>query len=222
MNHRIATLFVLGCTALAGGCSSLKNSPEHGLDVAERHPISVDAQIVTLTLDVGAGALSSIDRARLNAFADAYVKGGHGPLTVTKPLGSANDQRALAAASEIATMLDRAGVPASAMESADYRTADSKQEILLSYTHYVATPSACGDFTNEAERAFRNIRTPNFGCATQNNFAALVADPYDFIAPAEPTAADGPARARVIDKYRKGEVTASETDSEIQAQVSDQ
>ena len=89
MKSSISRLTIAAAAAaLAGGCAGAWNGADQAISIAEEHPITVDSQIVTLTLDVDGGALSATDEARLRAFADAYLTQGHGPLSVTSPSGA--------------------------------------------------------------------------------------------------------------------------------------
>ncbi len=208
--------------ALAASCASGPfNGPEHAKTVAEAHPISVDSQIVTLTIDSDPGKteLSGVDKARLRAFADAYLRSGHGALTITAPSGAADDFDGQEAAADIRQALHDAGVSWETLAGATYRTGSGRQ-LIVSYTHYVATPSECGIWTGTTMNNYRNLRSPNYGCATQNNIAAMLADPHDLIAPADMSPRDAEATVRAFEAYREGEVTASETDTNINAELS--
>jgi pilus assembly protein CpaD len=223
MRTAFSKLFLMAATAvLASGCAGAWNGADQSLTVAEEHPISVDTQVVTLTVDLDptTSDLSNIDKARLRAFADAYLTNGHGPLTVTAPSGAATDHDGEERAADIRKFLNESGVEWSSIDGASYRVGeDKKRELILSYTRYVATPSVCGIWTGMKGRDYGNMRSPNFGCATQNNLAALVADPRDLVEPADSTSADAQARIRAIRAYREGDVTSSETDADINAEI---
>ncbi len=211
----------LGLSACAGG---MFNGPEDSLTIAETHPISVDSQVMTLTIsgDVSTSDLSSLDKARLKAFADSYLTNGHGPLTVTAPSGAGNDRNDHEAAADIRQALNDIGVPWSAIHGATYRTGEaSNDEIILSFTRYVATASECGVWSGLKSSVYRNLRSPNMGCATMNNYAAMIADPHDLIAPSEADPVDGESVVRAVTLYREGEITASSVDKNINAETSD-
>lgn len=217
------TALVSVASLLAASCAGgVFNGADDALTIAEEHPIAVDSQIVTLTVNVDpeVAEISNIDAARLRAFAHAYMSDGHGPLTVTAPSGTSFDFEGQEAAADIRGVLYDAGIPWSAINGATYRTGDaSGGQLILSYTHYVATASECGVWAGIKSRDYRNLRSPNMGCATMNNYAAMIADPRDLIAPADRAATDGQVTARVIDKYRRGELTASEIDGDIETDV---
>lgn len=209
----------LSLSACAGG---IFNGPDDALTIAETHPIAVDSQVMTLTIsgDVSTSDLSNVDKARLRAFADAYLTNGHGPLTVTAPSGAGNDRNDHEAAADIRQALNNAGVPWSAIHGATYRTGEaSNDEIILSFTRYVATASPCGVWSGQRASQYKNLRSPNMGCATMNNYAAMIADPHDLIAPAESAPVDGQSVVRAVELYRQGQVTASAIDGNIIAET---
>ncbi len=221
MTSKMSKVAIVSALAIAvAGCGAGFNNAQHAMSVAEMHPISVDSQIVTLTIDADPTTtdLSDMDKARLRAFANAYLTNGHGPLTITAPSGFA-DADGHEAAADIRKALNDAGVPWETLAGATYRTGgDAGDQLIVSYTHYVATASECGIWTGVAERDYRNLRSPNHGCATQNNIAAMVADPHDLIAPAALAPRDAMATSRGIEAYRLGESTAS-AEENIEAQV---
>lgn len=204
-------LLLAAAAASVAGCAAQFNGQEQALSVAEQHPISVDSQTVTMTLAPAGGELSSLDESRLRAFADSYMRNGHGALTVTSPADKG--------AAGVRDSLNRFGVPLASIVEADYRGGGAAGEVILSYTHYVATPSACGLWEGLRERDYRNMNSPNFGCATQNNLAAMIGDPHDLIEPAAMTDPDSTTRILGVGKFRKGEDTSSEVSGEIETQI---
>lgn len=214
MTRTIKSTLLCVAAAAATGCATKFNAAEHALTVAEEHPISVDSQTVTMTLAPGAG-LSGLDRARLRAFADAYLRDGHGALTVTAPGGDGGGQ-----AEAVRASLYEFGVPSDRLAASSYAGGEgSTTDVILSFTHYVATPSACGIWEGQRERDFRNIRSANFGCSSQNNLAAMIGDPRDLVEPAAMTDPDATFRVRAVTRFRAGEITSSTTDSEIEQSV---
>lgn len=219
MNNATATLIAAASIALAG-CAGAVNGAQQAFTVAEEHPISVDVQTITMTVaaDGVSGGLSGVDAARVRAFAEAYMRDGQGDIAVTTPSGGSDGRDA-----ELRQALYDAGVPWASMAAAAYRNgAAASRDIILSYTKYVATPSACGVWADERERDYRNIRSANFGCATQNNLAAMIANPRDLVEAAEMSAPDSAFRIRGVNAFRQGESTSTQADSSINAQVAQQ
>ncbi len=216
MMNALLKAFTVVAAALIAGCASAVNGVNQAVSVEEAHPISVDSQVVTLTINASQSSPSSLDQARVRAFSDAYLRNGHGPVTVTTPSGRQNF------ASSVRDLMNAVGVPTGSMAMAEYRpSGEQNPQIILSYTHYVAQASACGIWSGIKEADRRNLRTPNFGCATQNNLAAMVADPRDLIQPADTGPADTAARIRAIRSFREGEVSSVQTDGDIEVSVSE-
>ncbi|MEO0397964.1 MAG: CpaD family pilus assembly protein [Pseudomonadota bacterium] len=215
-------LWIAIAALAASACSTAINGPDDAITYREEHPITVDSQAVTLTLPTTSydRGLSSVDEARLRAFADAYLNKGHGPVTFTASTDTGETRSADVIADAQQVLYD-AGVPRSAMTTTAYvATANGSNDVVLSYTHYVATPSACGVWSGVRKRDFQNLRSPNFGCAAQNNLAAMVADPRDLVRPADMTAPDSQIRIRGVQSFREGEVTSSARDAAIATEVS--
>ena len=75
----------------------------------------------------------------------------------------------------------------------------------------MATAGECGDWpANIGGSVNSNIDYDNFGCATQANLAAVVANPADLLTPRASAPADQQRRAVVYENYRNGKITASE------------
>ena len=217
------TALILGSVSLAA-CSSTWNTENDSPRPAQVHPISVDTQVVTMELNDGAGVseLSSTDEARLRAFATAYLRTGDGALTITTPDGGASDFDAQERAADIREVLYQTGVPYSAMKGASYRnggTANGRNTV-LSFSKFVATASPCGIWRGEISSRFKNLPHPNFGCADQNNLAAMIANPRDLVVPADETAPDAASRARAIKEWRDGNLPTTARDQTIELNVS--
>lgn len=221
-------LSLIACSALAlGACAGGPfNGAQHAQTVAQMHPISVDSQVVTLTIDADLSTvdLSDTDRARLRAFAASYSNNGHGPLTITAPSGGAGDFDGQEAASDIRKELNKAGIPWSSLTGATYRTSADTQggQLVLSFTRYVATASECGIWSGVKESDYRNLRTPNFGCATMNNIAAMIGDPRELVEPSAQGERDAELASRAYRLYQEGRITASEVDGNIQPDAAGQ
>ena len=59
----------------------------------------------------------------------------------------------------------------------------------LTYIRSVAVTKECGDWSTDMADTSSNEPYPNFGCATQNNIAAMVVNPNDFVVPRPTTPA---------------------------------
>ncbi len=224
MPHMASCLavFPLVAALALSGCGGFNGAPEAQFDASYNHPISVTPDVPTLNV-AASGALSAQDRAAIATFAAAYKERGHGPLTVSTPSGSANSTIAMNVLVEVRDQLAKSGVTAAQIEYTPYRasSANGKAPILMSYKQFVAMASPCGDWSDDLAYNPSNTAPKNFGCATQNNLAAMVADPADLVTPRTMTASDAQRRGQVLDKYRKGEITATTRDAHDSAALSE-
>jgi len=215
----------LALSLALAGCGGFNGAEMANDDPSYRHPIAVEQDVPTLTVSAprDKSALTDDERRAVSAFAAAYKERGHGALTVSTPSGSPNTTTAMNVLVDIRDTLSEKGVPADAVSYTPYRAsgADANAPIILSYKRYVATPSACGDWSTDYAFDPKNGTPPNFGCASQNNLAVLVADPADLVTPRGSTPRDAQRSTAVFEKYRQGEITATKRDEHDSAAVSE-
>jgi len=207
--------------ALAG-CGGFNGAADAQYDASYTHPISVQPDVPTLKV-AATGHLSNSDRQAIVNFAAAYKDRGHGMLTVAAPSGSANSAAAMNVLVEVRDMLAKAGVPEASVSFTPYRASGAAQSapIIMSYKQFVASVAPCGDWSENLAYDPSNGTPKNFGCATQTNLAAMVADPSDLVTPRNMTPSDAQRRDEVFAKYRKGEITATARDQHDSAAVSE-
>ena len=217
---RIAIPFM--AMLMLAGCGGFNGAENAQYDASYTHPISVQPDVPTLKV-VATGHLSNEDRQAIVSFAAAYKERGHGMLTVAAPSGSANSAVAINVLVEVRDMLTKAGVPVERVSFTPYRASGAAQSapIIMSYKQYVASVAPCGDWSDNLAYDPNNGVPKNFGCATQTNLAALVADPVDLVSPRAMTPSDAQRRGEVFAKYRKGEITATTRDQHDSAAVSE-
>ena len=205
--RHMAWLAAMGLSA----CAQPFNGPENVTDPRLVYPITVSPRMETLSVPYGALAPDMEDR--LTSFARDYLEHGNGALSVAVPGGDESARR------YFATRLSQLGVPAWRIMITGADTPSRGVE--LSYIRYAADSPPCGDWSSNYADTSANMPPPNFGCATQHNIAAMVADPRDLVAPRREDAADAARRMTVIDKYRKGVPTPTERTDAQNAAVSD-
>ncbi|MGV8995697.1 MAG: CpaD family pilus assembly protein [Parvibaculaceae bacterium] len=217
----LCALPLLASLALAG-CGGFNGAEEAEFGASYDHPISVQPDVPTLKI-TASNALSVEDRSALKGFVAAYKERGHGPLTVSTPSGSANTAIAMNVLVDVRDALAQSGVPATSIAYTPYRAsaADQAAPIVVSYRQFIAVASPCGDWTDSYSYNPSNSTVKNFGCATQNNLAAMIADPADLVAPREMTASDAQRRGEVFTNYRKGDITATKRDDHDSAALSE-
>lgn len=211
---RTVRLITLGLLATAAaGCTKppLTNGPQHAFDVEKAYPITVEPQVATLVVKVDDG-LQSLGRgedARVKAFVESWKARGQGMLNAATPDGT-NAAATTAALNELKKLLAAGGVDKGSVQYTSYKPAgdDALAPITLSFVTYAASAPDCGsDWSENLGFTPRNQPWPDFGCSTQHNLAAIVADPRDLIEPRTSDPADAMRRSTVLEKYRAGETT---------------
>jgi pilus assembly protein CpaD len=218
-------LFAAAAMLALAGCGGF-NGPEAARDTPEMmHPITVTKDTATLKLDAAMdlGYLNDRQKAQISAFAQAYNERGHGPMVVSVPDKSMNKGAASDFLSDVSRALADQGVGGDSVVYKPYQVAadQTSAPVVMTFTRYKATASPCGDWSMNYAYNPENVNPPNFGCATQNNLAAMVADPADLVRPRTMDPADAERRDTVIQKYRKGDVTASQRSDKDSAAVSE-
>lgn len=218
---RLATALAGSLTLVValGGCAPREPVATGSIDTdgfRSRHPILVEEGLETLDIPIGAesGGLAPRLAQRIETFArEARRQGAHG-MTVLVPTGSANEVAAQRASKEITAAIVRGGFNARTIDRQPYESTlpNDAAPIRIAYPRTVArVPHECGQWPAQAVGDLSNSDYWNFGCATQSNIAAMVDNPADLVAPSPIGAPDATRRALVLQAYRKGEKTATES-----------
>jgi len=227
----VAMRAIAGMMAIAAsaGCSKMEDlhTPPYPLasSVEERHPIRVTSRSVSIKLPVVSGAygLTERQRGRVRRFVAGYQKSGwSGKIAVSAPSGAANETATFNALRDIRSIFRAYGIPRNAIAFRPYHASkESMPPVRLSYGRYVAEGPECGDWSKNLGEDKYNENYSNFGCASQRNLAAMIANPRDLVHPRGETPRHGDRRDVVFDKYVKGETTVSQKAKEESGAVSD-
>lgn len=215
IHARIATALVLAGSAVlltACGNSQLTTGsiPE---DYRQRHPIVLADGQTTLDMPVAAGdvRLTIGMRDTVKGFAQRFAATPAGVMQVQVPYGSYNAGAAQRLAGDVRRELVQAGIKPQRILMSSYAASPNGDAapIRLSFVTTKAQTGQCGEWPEDlSDATFGNRNWYNFGCASQNNLAAQVANPTDLIAPRAMTPIDAAQRAKVISDYR-GENTST-------------
>ena len=201
---KVLRVCAMAALPIAAACSTpVVNGPEQQFDVNQRYPISVQPRMMSLNLIYnGQSALDQNQSGQLSRFAEDYMSHGSGSISVSGPT---------AAAAELAVeSLLEIGVARTQIMVGGAAGPNPLNDIRLTYIRYVAEAPPCGNWTQNLTHSANNVLPPNFGCATQHNLAAMVADPRDLVAPDATGQADAQRRLTVLQKYRAGEATSAQ------------
>ena len=220
LGRALALTGVLAMCLATAACNTTRGEPTVTGSVPTdgfrtRHPIVVEEGEETFDVPIAAhsAGLSSHMLVTIESFGREAREQGASGITMMVPAASRNEAAAYRATREITVALGRAGFAPHAVSKVPYATEgpEDAAPIRLSYPRIVArVPHRCGRWPDQVVGSPDNSDYWNFGCATQANIAAEVAEPTDLVSPAPAGRADATRRAAVVQAYRKGDKTRSE------------
>ena len=208
------------CVAIAAvslsACTGDPKGPQDAFNLTARYPINVEPRMMTLRLAYnGQAALDQNATGQLTRFGQDYMQHGSGTIAVSASPRYPN------APALVVDQLVQLGVVRGQIMVGTSDAPDLNDDVKVTYIRYMAVTAPCGDWSTNLAQTKTNRLPANFGCATQHNLAAMVADPRDLLAPDSSVGQpDAQRRLTVLDKYRKGEATtAAKTANGIVTQV---
>jgi pilus assembly protein CpaD len=216
------TLIVFGCNTDRMTTASIP------VEYRERHPIHLTEgeQAIQLLIGTGRGDLTGPQRAQVISMARSWNREGTGVIVIEVPTGTPNARAAKYASREAQALLRASGVPARGITTRTYASPSPEAlgPLRISYARIIAQAGPCGDWPEDLGVAPYPSLTPvppsidnrpywNFGCATQANLAASVANPEDLVQPRAETPPMAARRQTVLEKYRKGENPSGQYDT---------
>lgn len=183
-------------------------------DYRTRHPITLSEAQHSLDIPVSAGdnRLTIGMSDTIKGFAQSYTAVSSGLVQIQVPTGSPNSAAASILKRQIRSVLNSSGIASSKIVETHYRAAPTGDAapIRLSYIAMTAMTGQCGQWPEDlSDNTYSNKNWYNFGCASQNNLAAQVANPMDLVGPRGMSAIDAERRSVVIGNYRAGKNTAT-------------
>jgi pilus assembly protein CpaD len=202
---------LLGAAALAlaaAGCSTTTSTTTADVadhDHHQRHPIllSEEPEVFQMTVGMNGPALSPEIETALRDYVREYQADGTGAITIQTPTAAANEVAAASTGRALHYALVRAGVPHGRIQVAPYYSGDYSRPaaVRVSYLRVKAVVPSCGIWPEEQPNSYSNAQYHNFGCAAQQNLAAMVANPADLVRPQPMAPANGARRAHVLQVY---------------------
>ncbi|MGP4723535.1 CpaD family pilus assembly protein [Agrobacterium deltaense] len=185
-------------------------------DYRTRHPITLSEAEHSLDIPVSASdsRLTTAMADNVRGFAQNYASMSTGIINIQTPSGSANSAAASRMAKQIRSTLSGAGVAPGKIMETRYAASPNgdTSPIRLSYVAVTAMTGQCGQWPEDlSDNTFANKNWYNFGCASQSNLAAQIANPMDLVGPRGMSPIDAERRAVVIDTYR-GKTSTAATD----------
>jgi pilus assembly protein CpaD len=181
-------------------------------DYRTTHPIAIEEGIETLDVPVGLNSvrLTAGVRGNIAGFARAFRASGSAAMAIVLPAGSANQASARGIAGEVRAELLSQGVAPGAIEWRSYHAAatEATAPIRLAYSRIGARTAGCGPWPDQFAHTAENRNYFNYGCASQQNLAAMVDNPLDLLYPRAMPPPDAARRVAVIGDYQ-GEAAGS-------------
>jgi pilus assembly protein CpaD len=212
----LAAVLLLGaCTTPASGLKTAADTPP--VNPGELYKMQAEQAPDEIRLGQHPDGLSDRQRAALADYARGYIEAGAEQVVIRTPAGGGDAAARMAQGAKAA--LEAAGLNEREI-ALDVYTADKPGDpIRLVYERWRAKPIVCGQTWNNLRSSRDNQTEANFGCAYVANMAAQVADPRDINGPRTMDASDATRRSTVLDKYRRGEITAAQTDANMRGNV---
>ena len=206
----LAGLLAAGTVAMTGCASYNQDQMTVGSvpdDYRLRHPIIVSENETArdIVIPRNLKQLSLRDRDIVKGIGSDFRRSGAKSIMILIPSGSPNEHAARQAASQAVAELKQAGVGAHQISISHYSAAQHGESATLriAYSDLAAgIASQCGQWNEDITATSANRNYYNFGCATQNNLAQMVANPADLLGPRAMSEVDSTKRTGVIEDWR--------------------
>lgn len=213
--HRLirvaAPAAMLASASLLSGCSQELASFDDTYvpaSVEEKFPIEVVEKPVKLTVRATSGGLNSNDVNTVVRFGREALSRATSPVTVAY---AANSKHAHLAANQAVAILARQGVSKDSILVT--QGAGVNGMVTLTFTTKVAQTKPCGAWPENLRPNQFNDSGNAFGCAVQQNIAAMVSKPDDFEASRPMPPVRSSSQNPALDRYNNGTWTAPTADS---------
>jgi pilus assembly protein CpaD len=198
------------------------------VDAAQRHPIMVTQAPANLDVEVtrGRNGLAPDQRAAVIDFLRRYKRESTtGKLVIAAPGGAPNEVAAVQAAGIVKGLARSEGIGWNEIQVEPYSGEEGNPQppVRLTFVRHAAEGPDCGRFPTNLADEPRNLPYANFGCSTQRNLAAMVANPQDLLGPrTEQRSRSAERRDVIMDKWIKGDTTAAKRDNDEKAKAKNQ
>jgi pilus assembly protein CpaD len=160
----------------------------------ERYPIEVTRGPVKMEISSRHGTLQSSQINAISGFSRSAINSGSSKITILRPSGGGASGKV---ARQTYQLLVQGGISPSMITQKTYPGL-SKGPLQISYIRSVAVTKECGDWSSDLSNTSSNELSENYGCALQNNIAAMVVNPDDFVVPRPTTPALAATRTPAV------------------------
>lgn len=215
----LAPVVVVAASALLGGCAKRDSITVGSIpdDYRTNHPIVIAEKEQHLDLPVAASdrGMTLSQKTAIEGFLYGYDRIAAPVVRVMLPVGAANDVAASAASSGFVGVLRAHGVPEGRIAVVSYQAGSPEvpAPVRISYSAMRAQTGKCGRWTDDLLDTSENKHYTDFGCSSQNNLAAQIANPADLLGPRKPSPIDPENRSNAIDQYKAREISPEFADN---------
>jgi len=210
-SRRLFAAMLIATSGLVSACAENNDAIVTGTvsnDYRTRHPIVVAQSEITedIVVPFDAASLSPRDRGVAVDFAKRFKRSGTKSMAVMIPSGSRNEAAAKRIALQVTRVLQKTGVDERQIYIHHYKAAGLGDAATLRLVYgdlKASVPSECGQWGTNLVDNTQNDNYYNFGCATQKNLAAIVANPADLLGPRGETPIDSTRRTNVISDWQE-------------------
>ncbi len=171
----------------------------------ERYPIEVTRGPVKLEISSQHGTLQSSQINAISGFSRSAMNSGSPKITILHPSGGGASGKV---ARQTYQLLVQSGISPGMISRKTY-PGPAKGSVQISYLRSVAVTKECGDWSTDLANTSNNEPYANFGCSVQNNIAAMVVNPEDFVVPRATTPALAAIRTPAIKTLMSATAAAS-------------
>ncbi len=188
-----STVLALAAAGIAlGACRDaprLDNLTARDLsDPATRHPIGFSSKREALFVEIAPSGegLSANQEADVYRFLERYKAESTGRLRIGAPASAKGAMAASRSVRQVEDLVRNAGIPAEAVEQARVSAGGGHPPaVRLAYERSAAVGPQCGQWPENLGETRERLPHQDFGCSSQRNLAATVANARDLIEPQE-------------------------------------
>lgn len=200
----LSALLLTGCASYQKDHFTVGSTPT---DYRTKHPIVVsqDEAVEDVIVTSGMKGMSLRQRNQALAFIGRYKRSGANTIRLILPAGSRNEAAARRVGKDLAEFMKSEGVQRHQLAISRYEASGhgDSATIRMSYISTVAkVHSKCGQWGEDLANNPENVNYENFGCATQNNLAEMIANPQDLVGPRGESEIDASRRENVIGDWQ--------------------
>lgn len=199
----LAVTLVTGCANSSRDHFTVGATPD---DYRSRHPIVVSESEMSEDIPISANMkeLSFRDSNVVKGIASRFRRSGSRSMQVMVPSQSINERAARRISKQIVSALRESGIRRSQISVVSYHAGSHSNSapVRISFLALAANVGECGKWEEDIIADSDNRQYKNFGCATQNNLAKMIADPADLLGPRGESPIDASRRDDVITKWR--------------------